>query len=429
MFYDELLTKEEKALQLEVREFVRDEVPSELLKQMDRDEIKWPQEYVRKLGERNLLGLRFDRQWGGRGLPWTAEIAAGEEIAILNNVCTCAFMMPSMVGQAIHKFGTDEQKERFLRPMLKGTTQAAECLTEPRGGSDFFGATTTAVLDGDHFVVNGQKRFVVAAEVADIFLVYCRTNLDDEAGSDDRISALIVERGAGIETEYLYGLMGNRGGGAARVVFRDVKVPKDNLIGRLHGGFDVFNQMMFPERMACVVGALGTARASLDIATRYSAKRQAFGQPIRKFQAVSFMVGDAITQLDAARGLAYLAAKAIDNDSPRARRLVSEAKKFTTEAAWDVVNKSMQIMGGIGYTDVFPIERFLRDTRLTMIYTGTNEVMNLMIQHEYYNEVLGGRSDERDTEQDAHGYGDDEEKCYTDEDMWRVHESGGKATG
>jgi alkylation response protein AidB-like acyl-CoA dehydrogenase len=421
MFYDELLTGEEKALQREVREFVRDEVPPELLRQMDRDEIKWPREYVRKLGERNLLGLRFEPKWGGRGLPWTAEVAAGEEIALLNNVCACAFMMPSMVGQAIHLFGTDEQKERFLRPMLQGTIQAAECLTEPRGGSDFFGATTKAVLDGDHFIVNGQKRFVVAAEVADIFLVYCRTNFED-ADPKNRISALIIERGPGIETKYLYGLMGNRGGGAARISFRDVRVPKENVIGDLHGGVHVFNQMMFPERMACVMGALGSSRAALNIAARYSAKRHAFGKPIREFQAISFMVGDAITQLDAARGLAYLAAKAIDNDSPRARRLVSEAKKFSTEMAWDVVSKAMQIMGGIGYTDVFPIERILRDTRLTMIYTGTNEVMNLMIQHEFYQELLRGLDDQRDAEKDAPAYGDEDEKCFTDEDMWRVHE-------
>jgi alkylation response protein AidB-like acyl-CoA dehydrogenase len=421
MFYDELLSPEERKLRHEVREFVRDEVPPELLVQMDRDEIKWPQEYVRKLGERNLLGLRFDPQSGGRGLSWTGEMVAGEEIAVLNSVCACAFMMPSMVGQAIHVFGSDEQKERWLRPMLAGRLQAAECLTEPRGGSDFFGATTRAEPDGDHFVVRGQKRFVVAAEVADIFLVYCRTNFED-VDPRKSISAFIIERGPGIETEYLYGLMGNRGGGAARISFRDLRVPRENLVGGLHGGFDVFNQMMFPERMACAAGALGGARASLDIATRYSHKRRAFGKPIRKFQAVNFMVADAITQLDAARGLTYLAAKAIDNQSPSARRLVSEAKKFATEAAWDVVNKAMQVMGGIGYTDVFPIERYLRDIRLMMIYTGSNEVMNMMIQHEFYDEVLGGRAGERDTERDARACADVEEKCFSDEDMWRGHE-------
>jgi len=428
MFYDVLLSPEEKRLQNEVREFVRDEVPSELIDQMDRDEIKWPQEYVRKLGDRNLLGLRFDPQWGGRGLPWTAEMAAGEEIAVLNSVCTCAFMMPSMVGQAIHIFGSDEQKERWLRPMLAGRLQAAECLTEPRGGSDFFGATTRAEPDGDHFVVRGQKRFVVAAEVADIFLVYCRTNFEDE---DPRksISAFIIERGPEIKTDYLYGLMGNRGGGAARISFRDVRVPRENLIGGLHGGFDVFNQMMFPERMACAAGALGGARAALDIATRYSHKRRAFGRPIRNFQAVSFQVADAITQLDAARALTYLAARAIDDGSASARRLVSEAKKFSTEAAWDVVNKAMQVMGGIGYTDVFPIERYLRDIRLMMIFTGTNEVMNLMIQHEFYEEVLGERDGERNIEGDAHASEAIEEKCYDDEDMWRGYEESGGAAG
>ncbi len=428
MFYEEFLSPTEKKLQHEVREFVRDEVPSDLIAQMDRDEIKWPQEYVRKLGERNLLGLRFDREWGGRGLPWTAEMVAGEEIGVLNTVCTCAFMMPSMVGQAIHVFGTDEQKERWLRPMLAGRLQAAECLTEPRGGSDFFGATTRAEPDGNGFVVRGQKRFVVAAEVADIFLVYCRTNFEDD---DPRksISAFIIERGPDIKTDYLYGLMGNRGGGAARISFRDVRVPRENLIGGLHGGFDVFNQMMFPERMACVAGALGGARASLDIAARYSHKRRAFGQPIRKFQAVNFMVADAITQLDAARSLTYLAARAIDNGSASARRLVSEAKKFSTEAAWDVVNKAMQVMGGIGYTDVFPIERHLRDIRLAMIFTGTNEVMSMMIQHEFYEEVLGGRTGERDFEEDALASADAVEKCFSDEDMWRGFEEGEAGQG
>jgi alkylation response protein AidB-like acyl-CoA dehydrogenase len=331
--------------------------------------------------------------------------------------------MPSIVGEALHMFGTEEQKQKYLKPYLEGKLVSAEALTEPRGGSDFFGAMTRAEDRGDHFVVNGMKRFVVGAEGADFFLVYCRTNFDPNAHKYSRLSLLIVDRGPGVETEYLYGLLGCRGGGTGRLVFRDVKVPKENLVGELHGGALCFHQMMIPERMTSAGGCLGVWGA-LDLAVRYSNRRRAFGQEIRKYQAISFAVADAITELDAARGLSYMAARAIDENAGNVRRIVSEAKRFTTEAAWEVVNKAMQIMGGIGYTEVYPIERALRDTRLGMIWTGTTEIMNLLIQHEYYKEVLDSAYDRRRMENDAMNP-DESERCYTDEDMQRVFEEHG----
>jgi acyl-CoA dehydrogenase len=176
MLQDILLTPEEISVKAEVREFVRREVSSDLIRRLDRDEITYPREFVKALGERNLLGLRFARRYGGRGLSWSAEIAALEEIGVLGTALGCAFSMPSIVGQALHSFGTDEQKEQFLKPLLKGDLISAEALTEPRGGSDFFGAITKAELKGDHFIVRGQKRFVVAAEGADFFIVYCNTD-------------------------------------------------------------------------------------------------------------------------------------------------------------------------------------------------------------------------------------------------------------
>jgi acyl-CoA dehydrogenase len=421
MYYQPLLTETEKAIQQEVRTFVREDVSHDFIRALDRDEIKYPREYVEKLAAHNLLGLRFDPKWGGRGLPWTAEVIAEEEIGVLGTTLGCAFVMPSIVGESLHVFGTDEQKERFLKPILQGKLICAEALTEPRGGSDFFGATTRAELDGDHFVLNGQKRFVVGATEADVFLVYCRTNFDESAHKYQRISAIMVERGPGVETEYRYGLLGTRGGGTGRLAFRNVRVPRENLIGELHSGALVFHQMMIPERLTSAAASLGV-RAALEIAVRYSDKRRAFGQPIRSYQAVSFMVADAITQLDAARALVYMAACAVDQNAPNARRLVSQAKKFATDMAWEVANKAMQIMGGIGYTEVYPIEKIVRDIRLSQIWTGTNEIMSLLIQHEYYKEVLQGGQDVRNVELDARGQDADAEKCYTDEDMWRIHE-------
>jgi alkylation response protein AidB-like acyl-CoA dehydrogenase len=177
---------------------------------------------------------------------------------------------------------------------------------------------------------------------------------------------------------------------------------------------------MIPERLTSAAASLG-AFAALNTALDYSTKRVAFGRPIRKFQAIQFMIAEAITKLDAARGLVYLAARAVDTGQPNVRRLVSEAKKFATEANWEIVNKAMQIMGGIGYTDVYPIEKALRDARLSMIWTGTSEIMSLLIQHEYYREVAEEMGEYRDFERDAIG-GDETEKIFTDEDMWKVHE-------
>ncbi|MBL0712978.1 MAG: acyl-CoA/acyl-ACP dehydrogenase, partial [Desulfosarcina sp.] len=387
----------------------------------DKDEIVYPRTFIEELSKRNLLGIRFPKKWGGREMTWVAEMAATEEIGCLGTALSCAFIMSSIVGEALNMFGTDVLKEKYLKPTLEGELIPAEALTEPRGGSDFFGVTTKAVLEGDHFIVNGQKRFVVGAEGVDYFLVYCKTNFEPDAHKLQRISLLVVDKGPGVRTEHLYGLMGSRGAGTGRVVFRNVKVPKKNLVGELHGGAICFNQMMIPERLASAGGALGIW-GSLDVALRYSNKRRAFGKSIRKFQAVNFMIADSITQLDAARGLTYMAARAVDENYPSVRRIVSEAKKFSTDTAWDVVNNAMQIMGGIGYTEIFPIERALRDTRLAMIWTGTNQIMDVLIQHEYYDEVLNQPYDRRKMEKDAMNP-DENERCYTDEDMWNVHDN------
>ncbi|UCC63039.1 MAG: acyl-CoA/acyl-ACP dehydrogenase [Anaerolineae bacterium] len=400
--FDFMLTDEQRALRDEVRAFVREKVPRRLILDMDADRVRYPRGYVQDLAAQRLLGLRFAPEYGGRGLGWQDEIVALEEIGVLGTSLACLFSLPSIVGEALHVFGTPEQKTRWLRPALAGELTVAEALTEPRGGSDFFGTTTTAIHDGAGFRLKGQKRFVVGAEGADLFLVYART--DPDAPPHEGISAFVVERGEGVEVHHVYGLMGTRGGGTGRLYFREAYVPEENLIGGLNGGAAVFYQMMIPERMTSAAGALGMARAALEIAARYADQRKAFGQKIRRFEGVSFKIAEGQTRLDAARGLIYATARAIDGRvaSPgRVRRMVSESKKFATETAWQVVNDAMQILGGIGYTDVYPIERLLRDVRLITIWTGTDEIMNLVIQHEFYREFLVTQSDARDVEADA----------------------------
>lgn len=406
--YDLLLTDEEREVVEQVRDYVKS-VPRDLVRKMDAGEVDYPREFVTGAAERNLLGLRFDEKWGGSARRWVCESAAIEEVGVLGSALGCLYSLPSIIGEGIYRFGTDRQKEKYLRPTLEGKLTCAEALTEPRGGSDFFGATATAEKKGDKFILSGQKRFVVGSQGADYFFVYART--DDQAPGREAISAFLVDRSDEVEVRTKYGLMGARGGGTGRIVFHDVEVPEENLVGPLNGGGLIFNKMMVPERLTSAAGAIGTARAALEIATRYSNLRKAFGRRIRKFQGVSFKVADSVTALDGARALTAHASLAADLQ-PDPRRIVSEAKKQATTAAWEVVNHSMQIMGGIGYTDVYPIERLLRDTRLTMIWTGTNEIMNLLIQHEYYKELLEQRGKGRDVEQDAISADMEEEKCY-----------------
>lgn len=405
------LSEERRKLLQEIRDFVKS-IPRQFILDLDADRIRYPKDYVKELARRNLLGLRFPQEYGGRGLGWVDEVMAIEEIGALGTTPGCLYSLPSIVGEAINTFGTEEQKNKYLKATLKGELFTAEALTEPRGGSDFFGATTTAERKGDYYILNGQKRFVVGAEGADYFLVYAKTN---KSGPPHKsITAFLVERDSTVEVKHIYGLMGTRGGGTGRLLFRDTKVPVENVVGEENGGADVFYQMMIPERMTSAAGALGISKV-IELAARYADRRKAFGEKIRKFQAVSFKIADSITKIDAARALVYSVAELIDRkteDPGKIRRLVSEAKKFATEVAWEVVNNAMQVMGGIAYTNVYPVERLLRDTRLIMIWTGTNEIMNLIIQHEYFKEILSSPVISRDIEGDAPDADKVEEKVY-----------------
>jgi len=418
--YDFLLTEEQRRVRDEARDFVK-WVPRQMILDMDTDAIKFPKEFLQEAGRRNLLGCRYPKKWGGRGLDWVTTCLLMEEIGTLGYELACVFGVGAeLVCDAIILHGTDAQKERFVKPLLRGERFAAECLTEPRGGSDFFGATTKAEDKGDHFLLNGQKRFIVGAEGADFFLVYARSN--PSAKPQDAISCLIVERGPGVETKYLYGLMGCRGGGTGRLVFKNVKVPKENVVGKIHGAFEVFNTMMIPERLGTAAMTIGSARAALDVATAYTTRRKAFGQVINQFQGVSFQVAEAATLLDACRAMANMTARAVDAGANvnLIRRLVSESKKFITESCQKVVHNAMQVMGGIGYTNVFPVERIFRDIRLASIWTGTSEVMSLITAHEWYREHFERKGKlPRDYEADAAEAHAADEKVYDDEDMWK----------
>ncbi len=413
--FDFIMTGEQEKLRDEAREFSR-WVPREMILDMDSEKVRFPREYLREAGRRKLLGIRIPEKYGGRGLGWTENTIVAEEIGVASYSLACLWGVGAdIVADAVSEFGSEELKEEIVVPILKGESCAAECLTEPRGGSDFFGTTTTARKEGGDWIISGQKRFIVGAEGADWFLVYAVTDPGGEPHR--RLTAFMVPRGDRVETKYLYGLMGVRGGGAGRLILNDVHVPERYILNELHCGYEVFIRMMIPERLGTAAMTIGSVRPALEIATRYTTQRKAFGQKIMNYQAVGFKVADSVMLMDASRSMVYSTALAVDSgktSSGRIRRMVSQSKKFVTEAAWDIANSCMQVMGGIGYTDVYPLERIVRDIRLSMIWVGTNEVMQLIIQNEWYKEFResGPPAGSRDVEKDALHGEDEEEKFF-----------------
>ena len=414
--FDCFMTPAQKALRDEARAFTN-WVPKELILGMDAEKIQFPHEYLQEAGKRNLLGLRLPKKYGGRELSWVDNAIVAEEIGVASYSLACLWGVGAdIVCDAIIQFGPEELKQEVVVPLLKGEVYAAEGLTEPRGGSDFFGASTRAVKQGDEWVINGQKRFIVGAEGADWYLIYAVTNPD--APAHKRLTAFMVPRKAkGVETKYIYGLMGVRGGGAGRLLLKDVRVPERFALNGIHGAFPVFQNMMIPERLGTAAMTIGAVRPAIEIATRYTARRKAFGQPIMMYQAVGFNVADAVTLLDTARSVVQTTCMAIDSgkaDPGQIRRMVSQSKKVCSEAGWEIANKCMQVVGGIGYTNVYPLERIVRDIRLSMIWVGTNEIMQMIIQREWYKEYAKtyGTTNVRDVEQDSVNAGQEEEKVY-----------------
>jgi len=411
--FDEVITEDERKIRDEIRSFVRDKVDRDMILAMDGKQKEYPYEFIKAAAKENLLGLRFPKEYGGRNLGWVSEMLAIEEIGVLGIALGCAYSLPSIVGEGIVKFGTEKQKKEYLLPTLQGKKICGEGLTEPRGGSDFFGTNTTAVKKGESFIINGEKRFVAGGIGADYFIIYAKTNF--EAKPHQSLSAFLVDRDMGVKVEEEYELMGCRGMGAARIVMKKLEVPETNLVGQLDDGNAVFNAMMVPERLTSAAGPIGMGRASMEIAVRYADKREAFGRAIKRFEGISFKVADCTTQLDAARGLVYRAAKKADTGE-WCRKEVSQAKVFATEAGFMAVHEAMQILGGIGYTDVYPIERLYRDARLATIWTGSNEVQRLIVQNEVFQEILSeDRTLKRDVELDTPGAHKTEEKVYTED--------------
>ncbi len=389
MSIDVMLSKEETYFRNEFRAFLEGLDLSFILRMDKEEEKEFPKDFVRALGKNNYLGIPLPKEVGGRGLNTVCAILAEEELGALAFPLGCAMGMSTYLCRAIYKYGPQDLWRRYIIPTMRADLICAEGITEPLKGSDIARLKTEAKKEGRTYIITGEKRFQKGGIGADWFLTFARTNPNVEPHKG--ISAFIVERGFGVQVVEQFNLLGWKGMGASHLLFKEVPVPEENLVGREGQGFEILMYLLQTERLMEASAALGSARECLKIAVRYSNAREQFEQKIREFQGINFKIADMAVTLDAGRLLCLRAAKVIDKEEKRPNKEVAMAKFFSTEAAWNIIDQALQILGGIGYTDYYPIERFLRDVRVSKIYTGTNEIMRELTQRGIYEELLKER--------------------------------------
>ena len=373
---DFYLSNEEKMLQKMYREFAENEVRP-LAEELDEEE-RVPMETVEKMAKLGMMGIPFPKKYGGAGGTNVAYALAVEELAKVcgtTSVIVCAHT--SLCCYPIYAFGTEEQKMKYLPDLLSGRKIGAFGLTEPNAGSDASGQQTTAVLEGDHYVLNGTKCFITNGTVADTYVVFAMT--DKHAGNHG-ISAFIVERNfPGFSVGKHERKMGIRGSSTCDLIMEDCIVPKENLLGKEGKGFKVAMGTLDGGRVGVAAQALGIGEGAINEAVKYTQERVQFGKRLSQFQNTQFQLADMKTRADAAQMLVYRAAFAKDQGDPQTGYYSSMAKLFAAEMASDVTRRAVQLFGGYGYTREYPVERMMRDAKITEIYEGTSEVQRMVI--------------------------------------------------
>ena len=369
------LTKEEALFQKMCREFALNEVDP-IAAEIDAEE-RYPEETVQKLMKYGLMGIQFPKEVGGSGGNYICYSIAIEE---MSRVCGTTGGIMSAHGTLgawpIYAFGTPEQKEKWLRPALEGEKYAAFCLTEPAGGSDMTSNKTTAVEDGDYYVINGVKHFITGGAHCDFLCCFAITNKEDPKHG---MTCFVVEKDTpGMKIASEDNKMGIRGARTAEIVFEDCRVPKENMVGELNGGYRLALDVVDRGRIGIAAMAVGIGQAALDLAIKYAKEREVFKRPISKFQGIQWMLADAATQLEAARMLTYYAADLKEQGVPFTKQ-AAMAKLFAAEASHKVVDTALQIHGGYGYMKEYAIERIYRDQRITELFEGTSQVQKIVI--------------------------------------------------
>ena len=369
------LTKEQELVRQMVRDFAVNEVKP-IAAEIDVTE-RFPMENVKKMGELGMMGIPFPTEFGGAGGDVLSYILAVEE---LSKVCATTGVIlsahTSLCASLINENGTPEQKEKYLRDLCTGNKIGAFGLTEPGAGTDAAGQQTTAVLDGDNYILNGSKIFITNGGVADTFIVFAMT---DKSKGTKGISAFIVEKDfPGFSVGPHEKKMGIRGSSTCELIFENCIVPKENLLGKEGRGFSLAMKTLDGGRIGIAAQALGLAEGAIDEAVKYTKERKQFGRKISQFQNTQFQLADMFAKTEAAKYLVYKAAWKKGAGIPYSVDAAT-AKLFSAETAMAVTTKAVQLFGGYGYTRDYPVERMMRDAKITEIYEGTSEVQRMVI--------------------------------------------------
>jgi butyryl-CoA dehydrogenase len=369
------LTDEQQLIREAVREFAETEV-TPIAAELDRDH-RFPRELLPRLAEMNLMGMPYPEKEGGAGADYVSYVISIEE---LSRACATTGVIvsahTSLATWPIFKFGTQAQKDQYLHDMASGRRLGAFALTEPAAGTDAGAGTATATMHADGYALNGSKMFITNAPYADVYVVFAKT--DPERGTRG-MSAFIVEKDTpGFSVGEAEHKLGIRGSSTPPVYFSDCRVPRDALLGGEGDGFKIAMATLDGGRIGIAAQALGIAQAALDASVAYAKERVQFGKPIATLQAIQWMIADMATEIDAARLLVYRAASCVDNGRPYSTE-GAMAKLFASEVATRVAGKAIQIHGGYGYTESYPVERNYRDAKITEIYEGTSEVQRMVI--------------------------------------------------
>ncbi len=372
------LTEEQRMVKEATSDFAKNTLLPQAQEFDEKEEI--PKEIYKQLAQLGYLGMLLPEEYGGSNLDFVSYICAMEEFAKACAALEIALSVHnSLVCDAILSFGTEEQKKKYLPLLARGDKIGAYSLTEPGSGTDAGSLRTTALLQNDHYLVNGTKTFVTNGGIADLFVVFVLTEPELKSKG---ISCLLVERGTeGFTIGAKEKKMGIKGSDTRELSFVDCKIPKRNLLGEENQGFKIALSLLNSGRIGVGAQCVGIAQAAFDEALKYSKERVQFGQPICNFQAIAFKLADMATQIDAARLLVYRAAH-LKSKGIRCNREASMAKLFASEVANRVVNEAVQIHGGYGYMKEYPVERYFRDARVTEIYEGTSEAQRIVISRD-----------------------------------------------
>ncbi|WP_341962156.1 acyl-CoA dehydrogenase [Planococcus maritimus] len=369
------LSEEHKMIRKMVRDFAKNEV-APTAEQRDEDE-SFDMKIFHQMAELGLTGIPWPEEYGGIGSDYLAYCIAVEELSRVDgSVGVILSAHTSLAGWPVYTFGTEEQKQKYLRPMAEGTKVGAYGLTEPSAGSDAGSMKTSAKEDGDHYVLNGSKIFITNGGIADIYVVFAVTDPDSKHKGT---TAFIVEKDfEGFSVGKKEKKLGIRSSPTTEIIFDNCRVPKENVLGELGQGFKIAMQTLDGGRNGIAAQAVGIAQGAMDAAVDYAKEREQFGKPIAANQGISFKLADMATGIEASRLLTYQAAWLESNKLSYSKESAM-AKLMAGDTAMKVTTEAVQVFGGYGYTKDYPVERFMRDAKITQIYEGTQEVQRLVI--------------------------------------------------